>query len=389
MKKKKQPQILWDKKVIILVVLSFSIIIFSFLAPNLLIDNKEKFDANSGYIGDTIGGIMNPLITLSSVFITFLAFYMQLRANQIQIENFKTDLKNQNKNIKRQLKLQTNENQRIFFEAQFYEMLKLHKENVNEIEVDLYIYNEQKTYDTSENTDSFQEKKTSVIKSVINVKQIKGRDVFIYLANELEIAFKIYRGSKSSALFATGVSSFLNFSIPYKAFFNGYSTLEEGKYKSTLLGEKQNFDNSILNGKHIVNEFINNNTKSRYPLFEGHENKLGHYYRHLYHIVKFVAQENDFLTYPEQRKYLRILRAQLSNYEQAMLFYNYLAFAPEWENTNKFFSDFRMIHNLYQDTLINDPFFKQEYQKIKNKQQIARSYKDKDYIFESQKWDED
>jgi hypothetical protein len=378
---KQQP--LWRGWIKNLIFLSIGLVLLSFIAPLLLTQLKSciEFNADTGAIGDTIGGIINPFIALAGVIVTGLAFYMQLKANEIQINNFQVELKSQKETFQKQLEIQKEENRFNQFEAQFYEMLRLHKENVNEIEIDLYSYNEQSNLNLRDGNKN--------IESVINVKQVKGRDVFIYLENELEIAFKIY--NEHLILNTIFVSSFeqFNFAIPYKTFFNGFNTINESNYKVRLLSEKENFENLTLKSNKSDKEYLGIYLKAKYPLFEGHENKLGHYYRHLYHLVKFVAKENDFLTYPEKRKYLRILRAQLSNYEQAMLFYNYLAFAPEWEDENKFLSDYRMIHNLYEDTLIDNSFFKNEYKKIKDLQSIAKCYKDEDYIFESQKWDKE
>jgi len=56
--------------------------------------------------------------------------------------------------------------------------------------------------------------------------------------------------------------------------------------------------------------------------FHIHQSDLGHYFRHLYHIVNFV-EKADIGT--EQKKtYIKILRAQLSNYELLLLAYNAL-----------------------------------------------------------------
>lgn len=369
----------WIKK---LIYLSIGLIILSLIAPILITQIKSfvEFNSETGAIGDTIGGIVNPFIALAGVIVTGLAFYMQLKANEIQINNFQTELQNQKETFERQLEIQREESRLNQFEAQFYEMLRLHKENVNEIEIDLYNKVENTVYDTSRGNSHPLGRKTSSIEEFTNIKTIKGRDVFIYFANELEFAFKIYKNTLGSKL------QFFNFSIPYATFFNGVSTLSTNEYKRRFIIEKDNFKNRVLNST-SNNEFLNITVKARYSIFEGHENKLGHYYRHLYHTVKFVALENDFLTYPEKRKYLRILRAQLSNYEQVMLFYNYLAYAPEWEDDNKFFSDYRMIHNLSKDTLIQDDYFITRYVDIKNLQDTAQSYKNDDFIFESQKWD--
>ncbi|MCS3531359.1 hypothetical protein [Chryseobacterium sp. JUb7] len=80
--------------------------------------SKENLDPNA--VGDTIGGTMGPFVAIGGVIFTFLAFYMQKLAND---------------EIKNQFKIQQ-------FESQFYEMLRLHKENVTEIE---YI-NDNKTF---------------------------------------------------------------------------------------------------------------------------------------------------------------------------------------------------------------------------------------------------
>jgi hypothetical protein len=55
--------------------------------------------------------------------------------------------------------------------------------------------------------------------------------------------------------------------------------------------------------------------------YEHRQVLLGHYFRSLYHLIKFVkAAPID-----NQRQYTSLVRAQLSSYEQAMLFYNCLS----------------------------------------------------------------
>lgn len=61
--------------------------------------------------------------------------------------------------------------------------------------------------------------------------------------------------------------------------------------------------------------------KAGYSVFyKDHEHELGHYFGHLYHIIKFV----DLSEVPEKRRYTSFVRAQLSSYESLMLFYNCL-----------------------------------------------------------------
>lgn len=357
---------LWSGWVIVWISFAIVLIFLAILSPvlyNYYFGDKIQNTINNGTFGYTIGGLVSPFIAISGVIVTGLAFYMQLKANEIQIANFKTELDNQKETFEKQLEIQQNENRLNQFEAQFYEMLRLHKENVNEIEIELHDFT------------------TVGVTTTPITRIIKGRDVFVYFSNELEFAFKIYKD------FLNGNLQYFNFSLPYKAFFNGSKFLSDGDFKKKIKSKHYTFTSDFLRPGTMKTKFLDLDVIAKYPIFEGHENKLGHYYRHLYHTVKFVALENNFLTYPEKRKYLRMLRAQLSNYEQAMLFYNYLAYAPEWETENKFLTDYRMIHNLYEETLIQDEFFFKRYNELKDLQSSVKTYKENDFIFESQKWD--
>jgi hypothetical protein len=68
---------------------------------------------------------------------------------------------------------------------------------------------------------------------------------------------------------------------------------------------------------------------------EGHQEALGHYFRTLYHVFKFIHDSNAFTEYEDKRRYTSLVRAQLSAYELALLFYNGLAPFPAHE-ANKF-----------------------------------------------------
>lgn len=71
--------------------LAFIFIIFSFIAPYLFTGESScnRYDfTQTGPIGDTIGGLMNPFIAIAGVITTFLAFLMQVRANEIQRKQF-------------------------------------------------------------------------------------------------------------------------------------------------------------------------------------------------------------------------------------------------------------------------------------------------------------
>ncbi|MGA2624771.1 MAG: putative phage abortive infection protein [Bacteroidota bacterium] len=57
--------------------------------------------------------------------------------------------------------------------------------------------------------------------------------------------------------------------------------------------------------------------------FEDNEHHLGHYFRHLYHIVAFVDRSS--LSRHEKQSYMKLLRAQLSSHELLLIFYNCLS----------------------------------------------------------------
>lgn len=105
-----------DALVILLIVLSLGLVVFSFYAPTYFTGKTQFQDyLLTGTIGDTIGGVMNPFIALAGVFITFLAFYMQFRANKLQVQLFTQAQNEQNYLLKEQLffRLIDNLNQRI------------------------------------------------------------------------------------------------------------------------------------------------------------------------------------------------------------------------------------------------------------------------------------
>ena len=85
--------------------------------------------------------------------------------------------------------------------------------------------------------------------------------------------------------------------------------------------DRESDSTSIENTKQVVSETLN----KRYKIFwANYQAYFGHYFRHLYNMVKFV-DEKDFLASQEKKRYTNLIRAQLSSYELALLFYNCLS----------------------------------------------------------------
>jgi len=345
---------------IAIIVISFLLVGFSFFAPNLFI--KESYFnidfSKTGQIGDTVGGIMNPFIAIAGVLLTFLAFYIQYKANRLQRDLFRDELNEQGEQFRK-----------TQFENQFYEMLRLHKENVNEIEI--------KTVHLLKGNHKHDE---------IIEESIKGRNVFNILLKEIELCYNIAKihfpdenykvwFNEAYGIFFLGLNNEL---LKKHEFFKDLKEI-----KDTHANNSYSYLTNIIKGKYDFEWEYELN----YSLFDGYSSQLAHYYRHLFQTVKFIVYQNDTLiSYEEKRKYLRILRAQLSNQEQALLFYNWLSdFGKQWENeNNKFFTDYRLIHNLYNELLIND--IKLEVLFDLNGSYLKEKNRKDDSLFEFQDW---
>jgi hypothetical protein len=258
----------------------------------------------TGQIGDTIGGLMGPFINLSAVIVTGLAFYMQYRANKLQVQIFDDQIKQTEKQFKKEQLYQERQYKVQQFESQFFEMLRLHKENVDEL----------------------------CIQSVVTGKKVSKRQAFVTMADE----FKTFL----SYISYDHVPFIQEYKHAYDIFFWGWNsdyididTLSHS-WAGIIEGPKE------TDYSHQID----------FREYKGYSSALSHYFRHLFLIVKFVAYNDAIPDYKNKMKYLKILRAQLSNHEQIMLFYNWLSleYGGSWENEeNRFFTGYKIIHNLW------------------------------------------
>jgi len=275
-----------------------------------------KFDfTNTGQIGDTIGGIMGPFIAVAAAILTFLAFWVQFKANEIQRQDIKLER----------------------FENKFYESIQLHKSNLNEINI---------------------------------ADKLHGRKCFVHMFYELKFAYhkveEVLNKINDSA--GNKYDNVNIMSLAYRIFFFGIGTHSEKNYYPYLNTEEKSVFNKLKPELEIIQNNVlkyfgndpwkkgyytfesSGKTKSKnegieffyYP-FDGHANRLGHYYRHLFQTTNHVVSQ-DFLNDDEKYIYIKTLRAQLSNYEQLLLYYNALAWSDvHWR---VIMTKFRFIKNL-------------------------------------------
>lgn len=274
------------------------------------------FSDKPGEIGDAIGGTLGPFVAIAAAILTFLAFWVQYKANEQQ---------------RRDLHIER-------FENKFYELLRLHRANVDELNI---------------------------------ADRVQGRRCFFQLFNELKYTFSIVTDQLKVATDeerkAYAEIDLLKFS--YSIFFYGvglnsekqllpslkeserkfYMTCKKSfvKYQDDYLeSKKKNSDVRYFTFDLPLTQVSDERTKVLYYLpFNGHTARLGHFYRHLYQTVKYIVeQDEDLIDFDAKYSYVKMLRAQLSNHEQLLLYYNSAAwFHDEWK---LYFTDYRLIKNI-------------------------------------------
>jgi hypothetical protein len=289
---------------------------------------------NTGAIGDTINGIAGPFIALIGATLTFLAFYIQYKANVQQRRQFISELKRQNQVSKDQEKVWKIER----FENRFFELIKLHKANVNEMNIG---------------------------------DRVRGSKCFVPMFYELRYCYTVVedfiKSTHNDVRNEYGYDLIDQMDMAYKVFFYGIGASSEKQYVYKLSnGEFHLFKQikdffEVLQGLYLRdsqtapdkkvhpiglrNPYFNrvDTTEFSYYPYDGHVNRLGHYYRHLFQSVNYVIAQ-EFLDDDQKYSYIKTLRAQLSNFEQLLLYYNALAwFDEQWHEA---FTDFRFIKNL-------------------------------------------
>lgn len=110
---KKEDKKLWTPWIIAILIVAGLLVIFSLFSPYIFTrvtdDVDFQFDGNTGVIGDTFG-IMNPFIGLIGILLTFLAFYMQIKANEEQINQFNLTRDDDKKMLIQTQKIEANDN---------------------------------------------------------------------------------------------------------------------------------------------------------------------------------------------------------------------------------------------------------------------------------------
>lgn len=309
-----------------------SILLF-FIGPELIqaryyeISTVEK----KGQMGDSFGGTMGPVIAWIAAVLTFAAFYIQYEANKEQREQFAK---------------QADDTVVERFENRFFELIRLHRENVEEQNIQdtitgrkvftTYYFELRYIYFVLKSTHDTHKPETPLSKEE--------------LTNLAYLIFFFGIGHTTQSVFAHITPKYVK--EPF--FIQTLERLEREKIHYRKIAEDIEIAKTKpnLNMPYHVDLIVEHNGKKAifmqvYQPFTGHGTKIGHYFRHLFQTVKYVAnQDHPLFTKKLKYSYIKILRAQLSNFEQIIFYYNSISILGEAWIKNGYIKDYKLIINL-------------------------------------------
>lgn len=236
--------------------------------------------AGAGQLGDFVGGYVGTFFALASVVLLISTLRNQRRSAQV-----------------------------LNFEAKYFELLRLHRDNVAELEV----------------------------------QGVTGRKLFVVLIREFRSALEVTKrvAEKHSLALTQRQLAHIN----YYCLFFGTGPNSSRMLVRSLVEFEPAFVAELAMELNSDNEktFAREEKKLAYVPFEGHQSRLGHYYRHLYQAVRYVDQQSIDI---DKYQYVKTIRAQLSNHEQALLLLNSLTPIGQSWWTQGYMLNYRIVQNL-------------------------------------------
>jgi hypothetical protein len=329
--------------IIVLIVLT----IFTLFAPLIFSIRPSLYDFPKDFDKIATGiGVMSPFVAICAAILTYLAFRMQFLANKKMLSD----------SAKQQV------------ERQFYEMLKIHKDNVNKLQWKIFESETENVVDVMNLNSSCGNTLTKgIMKEYTHIPR-NGNGVLSFFLNELTLIYlcvkEIWNAKKKKK---------------EEIFFAAYEIFFEGIQKSSQLSlaEKKlmrNIQDKIRDPRNSGNFLETDIYKKcgkigRCNVFTGHRDVLNSYYRHLFYTVKTVVNSPVYKDDDERLTYLKILRSQMTSEEQTLLLFNwYAGYGTEWECKkekleNHFFTQYKMIHNI-EKTDVECVFSEEELKKL-------------------------
>lgn len=274
-----KPKNWWQRNWIELLTIAIGVFIIHIFLLFKAFSGNELNSTNASEFGSFIGGYMGTLFALVSVIFLYTTLRDQRRTSEIEK-----------------------------FETRFFELIRLHRDNVQEI----------------------------------TLKTQNGKKIFVLFIREFREIMKIVKDVfKNDKLEKKQIIE-----ISYLAFFYGIGPNSTRILKNSL----SNYDKSKV--KKLTEELqsqkkeVKKERNFNYVPFEGHQSRLGHYYRHLFQSIAYCHNKKIDI---DKYEYIKLIRAQLSNHEQALLFLNSISkLGKPWKDEN-LIKTYRLIKNIPED----------------------------------------
>lgn len=226
-------------------------------------------------IGDFVGGTAGALWGLAGLFFIYVAFLgqkEQLIYQQAELRETRKDIRQQAKELegqKEQLELQNEQTKVQIFENTFFQLLRLHNDILNDIDLTNHYMDGQ-------------------------IDHITGRSCFTSFIDRLKTEYmKSYQDPGSNT---------------------------PGSRRGPVKNDEK------LRKLSINSDRDKQEIREAYQRFyEQSQSDVGHYFRNLYHVVKYVKESDVIDGYEKKKFYTNLVRAQLSSFELLLLFYNCLS----------------------------------------------------------------
>lgn len=275
---------------------------------------------NLGNLGSYLQGSVAPLWALAGFFIIFVTFLVQA----IQLTE-----------QRKQFKIQSDSVARQNFESRFFGLLDYHRENVSEI----------------------------------GINEKTGRRVFVSLIREFRLVFEtVNRVCDASNQYPRSK----RLGLAYLAFYYGVGPNSTRIFRDVDDSLPADLVENLVKEMGLIQEFARTEEADRtakvdrqakygidynrlqgiysdmrqrisYCPFDGHQSRLGHYYRHMFQLVAYLDQQSPRGT---QKEYAGIFRAQLTNHEQALLCLNALSSLGSPWITRGYLVNYALIKNI-------------------------------------------
>lgn len=208
------------------------------------------------------------------------------------------------------LRAQRESAERLDFSTKYFQLLTLHRQNVAEIELAGGL--------------------------------ITGRMVFLRILDEFRAALEVVkRTPKSTELTRQQIIQSAFYSAFYGVGSNSTRMLTDAL---RTVGIAQ--DTAAQISQRLMLTKIGQE-KGGVIVFDGHQHRLGHYYRHLYQLVTYVdRQQSSLLNDEEKYEYVKTVRAQLSTHEQGLLLLNSLTPVGHRWWDDGLITKYRLVKNL-------------------------------------------